>query len=241
MSPRAAPVRPAGGQVMRPVEVWSDIHCPWALVAIHRLRRARARLGAEAVFVPRAWPLEWVNGRGTPLEIVSVEVAALASHEPDLFNRYRGSSWPSTFLPAFELVAAAGRVGGVELAEHVDYALRLAFFRDSIDVSIEAGLRQSLDLAREYHPGCDVDAVMSTWRTQGVRSDVVRDFQESQGMAIQGSPQILFPDGTSAHNPGMTDHYWRGGLVRINSTDPGEPGRLLSKSITGPAVGSSAT
>lgn len=225
---------------MRRVEIWSDIHCPWALVALHRLRQARARLGAEVVFVPRAWPLEWVNGRGTPLEIVSVEVAALASHEPDLFNRYRGSSWPSTFLPAFELVAAAGRVGGTELAEHVDYALRLAFFRDSVDVSIEAGLRQSLDLAREYHPGCDVDAVLSTWRTQGVRSDVVRDFQESRSVAIQGSPQIRFPDGTSVHNPGMTDHYWRGGLVRINSTDPGEPGRLLSNSITGPAVGSSA-
>lgn len=96
---------------MRRVEVWSDIHCPWALVALHRLRQARARLGAEVVFVPRAWPLEWVNGRGTPLDIVSVEVAALA---------------------------------------------------------------------------------------------------------------------------------WRGGLVRINSTDPGEPGRLLSNSIADPAVGSPA-
>ena len=224
---------------MRRVEVWSDIHCPWALVAIHRLRQARARLGAEVVFVPRAWPLEWVNGRGTPLDIVSVEVAALASHEPDLFNRYRGSSWPSTFLPAFELVAAAGRVGGAVLAEHVDYALRIAFFRDSVDVSIEAGLRDSLDLARGCDPSCDVDAVMSTWRTQGVRSEVVRDFQESQGVAIQGSPQIFFPDGTSAHNPGMTDHYWRGGLVRISSTDPDEPRRLLSNSITSPAAGSS--
>jgi hypothetical protein len=30
----------------------------------------------------------------------------------------------------------------------------------------------------------------------------------------------------------MTDHYWRGGLVRINSTDPDEPGRLLSNSIS---------
>ena len=225
---------------MRRVEVWSDIHCPWALVAVHRLRQARTRLGAEVAFAPRAWPLEWVNGRGTPLDIVSVEVAALASHEPDLFNRYRGSSWPSTFLPAFELVAAAGRVGGAVLAEHVDYALRIAFFRDSVDVSIEAGLRQSLDLAREYYVGCDVDAVISAWQTLGVRSDVVRDFRESQDVAIQGSPQIIFPDGTSAHNPGMTDHYWRGGLVRINSTDPDEPGRLLSNSIAGPAMGSSA-
>jgi predicted DsbA family dithiol-disulfide isomerase len=158
---------------MRRVEVWSDIHCPWALVALHRLRQARARLGAE-------------------------------------------------------------------LAEHVDYALRIAFFRDSVDVSIEAGLRRSLNLAREYHPGCDVDAVISAWRTQGVRSEVARDYQESQGVAIQGSPQILFPDGTSADSQGMTDHYWRGGLVRINSTDPGESGRLLSNSIADPAVGSPA-
>lgn len=82
--------------------------------------------------------------------------------------------------------------------------------------------------------------MLSAWRTLGVRSDVARDFLESQGVAIQGSPQILFPDGTSAHNPGMTDHHWHGGLVRINSTDPDGPGRLLSNSLTGPVIGSSA-
>ncbi|MFD1538922.1 DsbA family oxidoreductase [Nonomuraea guangzhouensis] len=215
----------------RRVDIWSDIHCPWALIAVHRLRRARARLGAEVVFVPRAWPLEWVNRRGTPRDILSVEVAALASHEPELFNAYAGESWPSTFLPAFELVAAAARTGGAELAEHVDYALRIAFFRDSVDVSIEAGLRRSLDIALEYRRDCDVEGIMSAWRTQNVRADVVRDFTESQGVRIQGSPQIVWPDGTSVHNPGMTDHHWSGGLVRITSTDPMEPGRLLAESL----------
>jgi 2-hydroxychromene-2-carboxylate isomerase len=213
------------------VDVWSDIHCPWALIAVHRLRQARARLGAEVVFVPRAWPLEWVNGHGTPRDIVSVEVAALASHEPELFNRYSGKSWPSTFLPAFELVAAAARVGGVELAEHVDYALRVAFFRDSVDVSIEAGLRRSLDIALLDRPDHDGRAVMAAWRTMNVRSDVVRHFAESRDVAIQGSPQIVWPDGTSVHNPGMTDHHWRGGLVRIGSTDPTAPERLLAKAL----------
>ena len=215
----------------RTVDIWSDIHCPWALIAVHRLRRARARLSADVVFVPRAWPLEWVNRRGTPRDILDVEVAALASHEPELVNRYSDQSWPSTFLPAFELVAAADRIGGAALAEHVDYALRLAFFRDSVDVSIEAGLRQSLDIAREYQPGCDVEAVMSAWLTLDVRSDVVRHFQQSRNVAIQGSPQVVWPDGTSVHNPGMTDHYWQGGLVRIKSTDPGEPARLLSEQV----------
>jgi predicted DsbA family dithiol-disulfide isomerase len=217
--------------VTKTVDIWSDIHCPWALVAVHRLRRARERLSADVVFVPRAWPLEWVNRRGTPRDILDVEVAALASHEPELFNRYSDPSWPSTFLPAFELVAAADRIGGAELAENVDYALRLAFFRDSVDVSIEAGLRQSLDIARKYQPGCDVEAVIRAWLTLDVRSDVVRSFQQSRHVAIQGSPQIVWPDGTSAHNPGMTDHSWHGGLVRITSTDPDEPARLLSEKV----------
>lgn len=220
----------------RRVDVWSDIHCPWALIAVHRLRRARERLGADVVFVPRAWPLEWVNRRGTPRDIVSVEVAALASHEPELFNRYAGASWPSTFLPAFELVAAAGRIGGAELAEQVDYALRIAFFRDSVDVSIEAGLRRSLDIALEYRSGFDAAAVIHTWRTCDVRADVVRDFEESQEMTIRGSPQIVWPDGTSIHNPGMTDHHWSGGLLRIGSADPGEPERLLSAMVGGGQV-----
>jgi predicted DsbA family dithiol-disulfide isomerase len=217
--------------VTQTVDIWSDIHCPWALVAVHRLRLARERLSADVVFVPRAWPLEWVNRRGTPRGILDVEVAALASHEPELFNRYSDPSWPSTFLPAFELVAAADRIGGAGLAADVDYALRLAFFRDSVDVSIEAGLRQSLDIARKYQPGCDVEAVMRAWLTLDVRSDVVRSFQQSRHVAIQGSPQIVWPDGSSVHNPGMTDHSWRGGLVRINSTDPGEPARLLSEQV----------
>ncbi len=215
------------------VEVWSDIHCPWALIAVHRLRLARERLAADVVFVPRAWPLEWVNRRGTPRDIVSVEVAALASHEPDLFNRYSEASWPSTFLPAFEMVAAANRVGGPDLAEHVDYALRIAFFRDSVDVSIEAGLQHSLDLVLEHRAACDTAAVMRVWRTGGVRADVVRDFEESRRTTICGSPQICWPDGSSVHNPGMTDHHWRGGLLRINSVDPGEPERLLLAKVGG--------
>jgi len=129
------------------VDVRSDIHCPWALIAIHRLRTARTRHGLDIVFAPRAWPLEWVNGRGTPRSIVTTETAALAGHEPELFNAYRNDSWPSTFLPAFELVAATRRIHGARAAEDVDYALRLAFFRDSVDISIQAGLRQALAAA----------------------------------------------------------------------------------------------
>jgi predicted DsbA family dithiol-disulfide isomerase len=215
----------------RRIEVWSDIHCPWALITVHRLRQARAHLGAQVSFVPRAWPLEWVNERGTPRGIVAAETAVLASHEPDLFNAYANDSWPSTFLPAFELVAAARRCHGPAVAEDVDYALRLAFFRDSLDVSIVAGLRRALGIAASLNGGIDAEAVMSTWTDSPVRADVAADFRDSRQLPIQGSPQIFWPDGSTTHNPGMTDHYWRGDLPRISSADPGEPQRLLRKFV----------
>jgi predicted DsbA family dithiol-disulfide isomerase len=215
------------------VEVWSDLHCPWALVAVHRLRRARDELAApDVVISPRAWPLEWVNEVGTPHDIVTTETAVLANHEPSLFNRFAGSSWPSTFLPAFELVAAARRVGGDRVAEDVDYGVRLAFFRDGVDVSIEAGLVRALvvagDTAAERLP---VDDILRVWRHEPVRADVRADFEVSTTLPIQGSPQVFWPDGTTHHNPGMDDHEWIEGIPRIRSTDPTAPRRLLSAAL----------
>jgi predicted DsbA family dithiol-disulfide isomerase len=204
------------------VTVYSDLHCPWATVAVHRLRVARDRHRLDVVFDQRAWPLEWVNERGTPRHIVEPETALLASVEPELFSRYSAGSWPSTFLPAFELVAAARRVGGLRAAEDVDYALRLRFFREGADVSLRHELRHAAKDA-----GVDADAVLECWEREGVRGDVVDDHARSQDLPIQGSPQIFWPDGSTTHNPGMADLEWVRGLPRLGRTDPGEPERLL--------------
>lgn len=231
LSPGSVSLRePSAGRNLI-IDVWSDIHCPWALVALRRLRSARDAYGLKVVFAPRAWPLEWVNRRGTPREIVTTETAVLASHEPDLFSAYTSESWPSTFLPAFELVAAANRQYGAPAAEEVDYALRLAFFRDSVDVSIEAGLPHALDVAVGHGAALSAEEVMAEWTESNVRADVAADYRRGQTLPIQGSPQIFWPDGTTTHNPGMTDHYWRDGLVRIRTTDTQEPERLLLAAV----------
>jgi hypothetical protein len=44
-----------------------------------------------------------------------------------------------------------------------------------------------------------------------------------------GKPADLLARRQHDPYPGMTDHYWRGDLMRINSADPGEPERLLRK------------
>jgi predicted DsbA family dithiol-disulfide isomerase len=209
------------------VDVWSDIHCPWAYVAVHRLRRARDAHGLDVVFAPRAWPLEWVNGRGTPRAVVTTETAVLAGHEPELFTAYTGDSWPSTFLPAFELVAAARRLYGVRAAEDVDFALRLAFFRDGVDVSIRAGLAVALVIASGLNANVVPADAEDAWLRTNPRADVLEDFRTSGGLPIQGSPQIFWPDGSTTHNPGMTEHRWHGGLVHIGHTEPGAAERLL--------------
>lgn len=214
------------------VTIWSDVHCPWATVVIHRLRRARERHGLDVVFDQRPWPLEWINDRGTPRHIVEPETAVLAAHEPDLFSRYRGETWPATFLPAFELIAAAREVHGLRAAEEVDYHLRLAFFRESLDVSLRHNLAAAAAAAGS-DPPCelDPDAVLRAWDTRPVRAAVVGDFARSKELPIQGSPQIFWPGGGTTHNPGMADHTWVRGIPRIASTDPDAPARLLCAAL----------
>jgi predicted DsbA family dithiol-disulfide isomerase len=210
------------------LDVWSDLHCPWALVCVHRLRVARAEQGLddEIVINPRAWPLEWVNERGTPRDIVPTETLVLAAEEPTLFSAYENASWPSTFLPAFELVAAARRAGGPRAAEEVDYAVRLAFFRDSVDVSIEHGLRHALASASNHH-AVDADTVLDLWQHEPVRRDVLADYRLSRTLPIQGSPQVFLPDGRTFHNPGLTEHDWERGIPRIHHRDPGRPAEII--------------
>jgi predicted DsbA family dithiol-disulfide isomerase len=213
------------------VTIWSDIHCPWAGAIVHRLRAAREAEGLDVLLDPRPWPLELVNSQGTPHEIVTTEIAVLAQHEPSMYAAYRGDSWPSTFLPAFELVAAARRMHGDKGAEEVDYALRRAFLRKGIDVSIRSGLREALDLAAADGAEIDPDAVLKVWESEPVRADVLADYERSERLPIQGSPQVFLPDGSTEHNPGLTDHVWRGGIPRVLSDDKDAPRRLLLRAV----------
>lgn len=223
-----------GTEPQRPtVTVWSDIHCPWAAVAVHRLRAARRAEGLDVLFEQRPWPLELVNGRGTPRHVVPVETAVLANHEPELFGALDPDVWPSTSMPAFELIAAARRVQGARAAEEVDYRVRLAFFREGTDISIRAGLQQVLEATAQAYPELAPEKILEAWDSEPVRADVLADYQRSTDLPIQGSPQIFWPDGSTSHNPGLTDHEWIRGIPRVHTTDPDALRRLLLERTAG--------
>ncbi|MBV9312316.1 MAG: hypothetical protein JO100_00985 [Pseudonocardia sp.] len=213
------------------VTIWSDIHCPWAAITVHRLRAARDAAGLDICFDQRPWPLELVNDGSIPYRIVIPETTVLANVEPAIFSAFQTDVQPSTMLPAFELVAAARRVHGLCGAEEVDYQLRLGYFRDSVDVSIRAGLVHALTIAAKEDPELDPKRILEVWETEPVRADVLSDFRRSRDLAIQGSPQVFWPDGSTTHNPGMTDHQWVRGIPRLCSTDDAAPGRLLREKL----------
>jgi predicted DsbA family dithiol-disulfide isomerase len=191
------------------ITIWSDVGCPWASLLVWRLHARRAALGLEdAVRLEhRCFPLELVNERPTPRAVVDAEVAALAPLVPDAGWRpweRDASAYPVTTLPALEAVQAA-KAQGLDASERLDLALRQAFWRDNRCIS----LRHEV-LAAAESAGVDVPALGAALDAGTARQAVIDDWRAAtEDGAADGSPHVFLPDGTSAFNPGVEQH-WEG-------------------------------
>src|SRR5688572_18950011 len=141
------------------VVVWSDIGCPWATLAVHRLLTTRARLGLDGRvrLDHRAFPLELFNERPTPRKVLAAEVPVVGACAPDLgWQLWQApeNEWPVTTLPALEAVQAA-KEQGLEASEQLDHALRRAFFVESRCIS----MRHVIVDAAAGCPAVDVDVL----------------------------------------------------------------------------------
>ena len=122
--------------VMRTVEVFADVLCPFTHVGLHTLIDRRVERGlTEPRLRIRAWPLELINGAPLDPHHVGAEIAALrASVRPDLFAGFSEEAFPGTSMAAFALTAAADRSGDPVLIEGVGMALRDAIFEQGLDI-----------------------------------------------------------------------------------------------------------
>jgi predicted DsbA family dithiol-disulfide isomerase len=212
------------------VVVFSDIACPWAHLAVHRLHRARRRLGLEGrvALAHRAFPLELINGRPTPKRIVDAEVPVAGALAPaagwQVWHRPEWE-WPVTTLPALEAVRAAG-LQSLRAAEELDLGLRRALFAQSRCVSM---LSVILDVAA----GCehlDATALASALDDGRARRAVMDDLEVARGTEVQGSPHLFLAGGSSVFNPGVRVR-WEGehgrGFPVVESDDPSVYDTLL--------------
>lgn len=193
-----APTRPAAHGIV----VYSDIACPWAHIAVHRLHRERRRLGLdrEILVDHRAFPLELVNHQPTPKMILDAEVPICRELEPDAGWGGEPHPWtyPVSTLPALEAVQAA-KMQGATVSEAVDRSMRLAVFQEWRCLAV---FSEVLDVAAAVD-GVDVEALWAEIRSGRPRADVFHHFELVSGDEIPGSPTFVLPDGSSHHNPGI--------------------------------------
>jgi len=217
------------------IAIWSDIACPWATLAVHRLRRARSHLGLDGrvTLDHRAFPLELVNGRSTPRRTLAAEVPVVGARAPEFgWQVWQApeSEWPVTTLPALEAVQAA-KAQSVEASEDLDYALRQALFVDSRCVS----MRHVILETAESLSSVDVDALAAALDDGRARHLVVEQWHEADRGPVKGSPHLFLADGHDEPNPGVELH-WEGphghGFPVVDADDPSIYERLLERAAT---------
>jgi len=205
------------------VAVYSDVGCPWAHMAVHRLLRARAALGVDRAVTldHRVFALEVVNRRPTPKLILDAETVAVGMHEPDAgwqLWQERTHQYPVTTLPAMEAVQAA-KEQGLAASEQLDRALRVAFFAQSRCISLRSVV---LDVA-ESCSQVDAAALAAALDDGRARRAVMDQHETAMSSAVRGSPHLFLPDGGDVHNPGIGMH-WEGdkgvGFPVVTGDDP---------------------
>ena len=188
----------------RVVTVWSDVGCPWAMLALHTLHAAARELGRDLLVDHRAFPLELFNRQPTPKTLVEAELVAIGGNVPELGLQLWNAAdftYPVTTLPALEAIQAAKdpAVGGLRASDELDTALREAYLVESRCISVHSVI---LDVAKR----CDhvnENALADAMARGAGRAEIYRQWHTAQGPEISGSPH-LFASGFVAHNPGVT-------------------------------------
>jgi predicted DsbA family dithiol-disulfide isomerase len=214
------------------IQVWSDLLCPFARLAIHRLVEARDKLGIDVRLDHHTFALELFNGPHSRLGTDS-EAVGLGQVAPELgWRLWTAPDWtyPNTVLLAAEAVHAA-KEQGLEASEDLDLALRKAFWFESRPI---AHRQVVLDVANETGT-VDVAKLTEALDHGTHRANVIEDHQVAQTDAVNGSPHLFLADGTDAHNPGIDvrwDGPWAAGYPIAKATDEGWAERLLRRAAT---------
>lgn len=162
------------------VEVFSDISCPFAHVALHAFSEHLAAANRRDVRIwVRSWPLEWVNGK--PMEASDAVRQAVELRQqatPYLFEEFDGSRFPHSTIPVLALVAKGYRIG-YRVGESLSFEVRELLFEHGQDVSDPVILNR---IGRYFDlgpPGPDDYAT------------VVADWKEGIDRGVRGSPHFF--------------------------------------------------
>ncbi len=223
------------------IVVFSDLSCAFAHLCIHRLLLARDEMRAPVRFVHRHFVLEEVNRFPIPKHFLDSEVPQIAPLDIDAgwtVSNELPERWPVSTLLAMEAVRAVEEQGP-DAHEQLDRALRLAFFRDHLCITLRHVI---LDVAATC-PAVDAERLAVALDSGRCRADLIADHRLALDV-VQGSPHVFLPDGSHIHNPGV-EVTWLGeqgtGYPRIDRWDPSVHAALVRRAMASPAPSGSAT
>lgn len=165
------------------VEVFADIWCPYAHVGLRRFVQQRWSLGrSDLALRVRAWPLELINGAPLDPHHVGGQVEDLRVQvTPSLFSGFDPERFPSTTLPALDLVSDAYSVG-LAVGERASLVIRDALFEHGQDISDPAVLRRLRGQLALPPP------------STAARDRVLADWAEGRRRGVVGSPHFFIGD-----------------------------------------------
>lgn len=165
------------------IDVFADVVCPFTHLSLRRIVDQRAQLDRDDLILRiRAWPLQLVNGEPVGCELVSEEIEQLQGEvAPDLFTGFDPSTWPTTSMPSFALVAEAYRQGDL-CGERMSLTLRTQLFEKGRDISDPSVLAE---LAAEE--GIEVPDLSNEDAAR-------RDWAAGKDRGVQGSPHYFIGD-----------------------------------------------
>lgn len=203
---------------MATLTIWSDLACPWASLAVHRLWTYRERLGLidEVDFDHRVFALEVVNAQPSPRRTFDSEIGVLAEVEPAAgWRPWQGpdSAYAVSTLLAMEAVQAT-KAQGFAASAALDRALRRALFAESRCITMRHVI---LDVARECG-AVDVDALEKSLDSGTARRDVIDQHRAAVDGPVDGSPHV-FAAGLDWHNPGIEMHWDKAQHVPVIDRD----------------------
>ncbi len=181
------------------IALYADLACPYAYIAVYRLRKLRDEYRGRVDIAHKCLPLEYINRQSTPKYVLDSECPLLMLAEPTLpWEPWHAplSEWPVTLWPAFEAVKCAERQDMV-LADELDWAIRKAFFAESRCISMRHVL---FDLAERV--GLAMDRFSRDFDSGQNKAQVVAEAREGwERLKVAGSPTFVLPSGRQVSDP----------------------------------------
>lgn len=188
------------------IELYSSIECPYAYLAVYRLRQVWPEYAGRVQIAWRALSLEYINEEPHNKPNYDAERGFFPLLEPNLpWQPWSRSEWewPVTLWPAFEALACA-QAQGHDTAFAFSWALRHAFFNDGRTLSLRHEL---LAVAREMADAgynLDVTQWIADWDSGRYKQTVLNDSRRGwRELKLNGSATFVLPDGRQITNPAI--------------------------------------